>query len=79
MAFLHFLEAQPDHMPPSSRLPSFTLHGHRPPPLACSLGLSRRLHARLFVLSTSSTLLSLSLVIGLVSLSRRFHSVVLRL
>eukprot|EP00064_Thunnus_orientalis_P007834 superscaffoldBa00000892_g7856 len=56
-----------------------TLHGHRSLPLTCSLGLSCHLSARLFVLSSSSTLLFLSLVIGLVSLSRRFHSVVLRM
>lgn len=58
--------------------PSFTTHGHRLLPLACSRGLVHLL-AHLLVRSSSSTLLFRSLVIGLVSLSRRFHLVVLRM
>lgn len=62
---------------PSSRLPSFTTHGHRSPPRSFTRPLSPppcpSLRAR-FVFY-----LLISLVIGLVSLSRRFHLVVLRL
>jgi len=74
---LHCFPQQPDQTPPSSRLPSITTHGHRFLPLACSRGLPFHLLAHLLVLSSSSssTIIFLSLVIGLVSLSRRFHMV----
>lgn len=53
---ISYFPQQPDHKPPSFRPPSFTLHGHWFLPLTCSLGLLCHLPARLFVLSSSSTL-----------------------
>lgn len=67
---------QPDHKPPSFRPPSFTGIGS-----CLSLVHSASYAISLLVCSCSLLLpsLFLSLVIGLVSLSRRFHLVVLRL